>query len=80
MRENCIPLQSADLLAYENFKDSTGKMAGRPRRKSFQSLLEPNTKIGGHSLMMGRRAIEKMKESAELARLAREKRDTGGGV
>lgn len=70
--ENCIPLQVADLLAYENFKDSTGKMAGRPRRKSFQSLLEPNTLIGGHGLMMGRPAIEKMKEATELARRARE--------
>jgi hypothetical protein len=63
--EDRVPLQAADLLAYENFKDSTEKLAGRPRRKSFESLLEPNTQIGGHSLMIGRRAIEKMKEAIE---------------
>lgn len=38
--EDCIPLQLADLLAYENFREAKGRSAKRKRRKSLESLLD----------------------------------------
>jgi|SRR5215469_979683 len=37
--EHCIPLQPADLVAYEMFKEAHRKLSGRNRRKSLEGLL-----------------------------------------
>ena len=65
--EDCIPLQAADLLAYETFKDAANKMSGspRPRRKSMDSLFEENTQFGGHSLAFTRKALEMLRQKRE---------------
>jgi len=38
--QDCIPLQAADLIAYENFKESERQLTGRARRKSLAVLLD----------------------------------------
>jgi hypothetical protein len=63
--EDCIPLQAADLVAYETFRDSGNLAASKPRRKSMESLLEPNTLFGGHSLAFNRKAIEVLRATLE---------------
>jgi hypothetical protein len=63
--EDCIPLQAADLVAYETFRDSGNLATAKPRRKSMESLLEPNTLFGGHSLSFNRKAIEAMRTQLE---------------
>jgi hypothetical protein len=45
--EECVPLQVADLLAYENFKDSERAGSGRDRRKTLQIMLANG--LGGRS-------------------------------
>jgi hypothetical protein len=62
--EDCIPLQAADLLAYETFKDAANRISPkpRPRRRSFESLFEPNTQFGGHSLSFNRKSVEMLRE------------------
>jgi hypothetical protein len=74
--EDCIPLQAADLVAYETFRDSKNLAASKPRRKSMESLLEPNTLFGGHSLAFNRKAIEVLRaklEENEAKRLSQER-------
>lgn len=44
--EECIPLQPADLLAYENLREAELKSAGKKRRKTLELLLDLNT-FGG---------------------------------
>jgi hypothetical protein len=65
--EDCIPLQAADLLAYETFKDAANRISPnpRPRRKSLESLFEPNTRFGGHSLSFNRKSLEILREIQE---------------
>jgi len=65
--EDCIPLQAADLLAYETFKDSANRISTkpRPRRKSLESLLEPSTLFGGHSLAFTKESIEILRHLLE---------------
>ena len=46
--EDCIPLQPADLLAYENLKEAELKTAGLKRRKSLELLLDLNA-FGGRA-------------------------------
>jgi hypothetical protein len=38
--EDCVPLQAADLLAYENYKEAERTITGRRRRKTLSLLLE----------------------------------------
>jgi hypothetical protein len=65
--EDCIPLQAADLLAYETFKDASNRISAipRPRRKSLESLFEQDTQFGGHSLSFNRKALEMLRKSQE---------------
>lgn len=65
--EDCIPLQAADLLAYETFKDAANLASSkpRPRRKSLDSMFEPNTLFGGHSLSFNRKALETLRKTME---------------
>jgi len=44
--EQCIPLQQADLLAYENYKESRRSVSLRDRRKSLDWILERG-QLGG---------------------------------
>jgi hypothetical protein len=44
--EQCIPLQQADLLAYENYKESRRGVSLRDRRKSLDWILERG-QLGG---------------------------------
>jgi hypothetical protein len=44
--EQCIPLQQADLLAYENYKESRRSVSLRDRRKSLNWILERG-QLGG---------------------------------
>jgi hypothetical protein len=46
--EHCVPLQAADMIAYENFKESERKITGRKRRKSLEYLMTTN-RFGGRS-------------------------------
>ncbi len=45
--ENCIPLQAADLLAYETFKEAQRSLTSRPRRRTLSLLLEAG--LGGRA-------------------------------
>jgi hypothetical protein len=45
--EKCVPLQIADLVAYENFKEVQRQPTDRDRRKSLQIILD-GEKWGGH--------------------------------
>jgi hypothetical protein len=65
--ETCIPLQAADLLAYENFKDAANRFSAKPRarRKSLESLLEPDTDFGAHSVAFTRKSLEMMRAFQE---------------
>jgi hypothetical protein len=69
--QDCIPLQAADLVAYETFKDSVNLASGkpRPRRKSLESMLEPNSLFGGHSLSFNRKSLEVLRETSEKDKL-----------
>ena len=69
--EDCIPLQLADFLAYENFKEAQGKAANRSRRKSLQALLDL-TSFAGRAKQLGRdwmqqykKVFDEMDESAK---------------
>ena len=58
--EDCTPLQTADLFAYENMKDAEGRLENRKMRKSFDLILtEGNTGI--RNLYMDTNSIETMK-------------------
>jgi len=46
--EHCIPLQPADMVAYETFKEAERQFTGRMRRKSLQLLMQ-SSKFGGRS-------------------------------
>lgn len=46
--ENCIPLQPADMIAYETFKEAERQLSGRKRRKSLEFLME-SSRFGGRS-------------------------------
>lgn len=80
---NCIPLQPADMLAYENFKDALRILFPRRRRKSLELLIDLETFGGGikflnrdallhlENWLNGAKRLEatKSKEAAEFRRL-----------
>lgn len=66
--EQCIPLQPADLLAYENFKEASRESKRRHRRKSLQALLDLST-FGGTSKFIPRDGIREIKGMLESSRL-----------
>jgi hypothetical protein len=65
--EHCIPLQAADLIAYETFKDSEGKITGRPRRKSFDFILEME-RFGGRAKVFDVASIQLLREAVDKIR------------
>lgn len=59
--ESCVPLQAADLVAYEAFKGIDNMTAGRKPRKSLTSLREsPN--FGGRSKLFSRANLEMLRD------------------
>jgi hypothetical protein len=62
----CIPLQAADLLAYEFFKDSMRTIAPRDRRVSLDMLLDLE-RFGGRSQFMGTDAILSLRYGLQLS-------------
>jgi hypothetical protein len=62
--ETCIPLQLADLMAYELFKDVSGKIAGRKRRKTLESMLS-NDLFGGRAQIFDRKSLTSLRNKME---------------
>ncbi len=58
--EDCVPLQLADFLAYENFKIIERESAGHPRRKSMELILELDS-FGGRGAKLQREGIRQIK-------------------
>lgn len=59
--ERCIPLQPADLVAYENFKDAMRKINARDRRISLEMLIDLDA-FSGRAQSMGAEAAQKLRE------------------
>lgn len=59
--EYCIPLQSADLIAYENLKELERVYDGRTRRKSLESILSDG-KLGGDAVRFDRPNLKVMRQ------------------
>lgn len=57
--ENCVLLQPADLIAYENFKIIERKRAGSKRRKIMELLLDLNS-VGGRGVEIPRQGIKEL--------------------
>jgi len=55
--EKCLPLQVADMIAYETFKDAERRSSGRQRRKSLEALLSAG-QFGGRSKIMSAENIQ----------------------
>jgi len=58
--KDCIPLQLADFLAYENFKVIERESAGHPRRRSMELILELDS-FGGRGAKLQRAGIREIK-------------------
>jgi hypothetical protein len=58
---DCVPLQLADFLAYENFKEAQGTEANRRRRKSLEALLDLPS-FAGRSKRLGRDWMQEYKK------------------
>jgi hypothetical protein len=59
--EHCIPLQPADMIAYETFKEAERQMTGRKRRKSLEFLMQ-SRKFGGRSKHMSTANLTEWRE------------------
>lgn len=59
--QHCVPLQPADLIAYENFKELERYYVQRNRRKSLHSIVTEG-RLGGSSLRLHAPALDKLKE------------------
>lgn len=58
--QSCVPLQPADLIAYENFKESEGRLVGRRRRKSLEIILDLDS-ISGRAQGFNLQSIRELK-------------------
>jgi len=58
--ESCTPLQPADLVAYENMKETERRIAGRQRRKSLELLLDLGS-FGGRGRRIEREGLVVLK-------------------
>ena len=59
--KHCIPLQPADLVAYENFKDAMRKINPRDRRVSFEMLIDLDA-FSGRAQSMDKEAILRLRK------------------
>jgi hypothetical protein len=62
--KDCILLQLADLLAYENFKIIERELAGQPRRKSMERILNLDS-FGGRGVKLQRAGIREIKRKLD---------------
>jgi hypothetical protein len=67
--EDSIPLQVADLMAYENFKESSRQLTGRNRRKTLESLLGSQL-FGGRCRTFKSEGVKELRETLEKAKLS----------
>jgi hypothetical protein len=58
--QHCVPLQPADLIAYENFKELERYYVQRDRRKSLHSIVTEG-RVGGSVLRLSSPAIDTLK-------------------
>jgi hypothetical protein len=58
--ENCIHLQPADFLAYENFREAERRATNRPRSKALERLLDLDS-FSGRAVGFERAAIRELK-------------------
>jgi hypothetical protein len=65
--QQSLPLQAADLFAYENFKDSERRFTGRPRRKSFDFILQRKL-FGGRARTFHAEGIQALRRAVENIR------------
>jgi hypothetical protein len=70
--EECIPLQAADLLAYENMKDADRRATGstRQQRKSLAALLDLPS-LGGRTRRFDASSLHKFRLSLERGKQAK---------
>jgi len=68
--EDCIPLQPADLVAYENMKETERRVVGRRRRKSLELLLDLGS-FGGRGRFIQRDGLLVLKKIHDAAKQAR---------
>ena len=66
--EHCIPLQPADLLAYENFKEVERGTTKRSRRKSLEAILSLEATFGGKCAYIPREGIREIRDMLEAAK------------
>jgi len=59
--EHCIPLQPADMIAYETFKEAERQLTGRVRRKSLEYLMQ-SKKFGGRSKQFERKNLQEWRD------------------
>ncbi|MDP9158799.1 MAG: hypothetical protein M3O09_01025 [Acidobacteriota bacterium] len=64
--QDCVPLQPADLVAYENFKEAERHILSRDRRKSLSSILDLDS-FGGRARCFRREGIREVKAIIETA-------------
>jgi hypothetical protein len=64
--KNCVLLQPADLVAYENFKDAMRKINSRDRRISYEMLIDLDA-FSGRAQSMDKEAIIKLREGMMTA-------------
>jgi len=69
--EHCIPLQPADILAYENFKEVERHYQNRDRRKSLTAILDLESTFGGKCVEIPRQGIREVKEMLDAAKKAK---------
>lgn len=66
--EDCVPLQPTDLFAYENFKESERRFAGRTRRRSLEAILELS-QFGGRLMNLDRETLIRLKPNLDQFKL-----------
>jgi hypothetical protein len=66
--EHCIPLQPADMLAYENFKEVERQFTDRSRRRSLEAILNLQSTFGGKCVHIPREGIREIKAMLEAAK------------
>lgn len=63
--ERCVPLQAADLFAYENFKEGERQGTERKMRKSFKLLLALQGAIGGRGRGFDKNSLGELKKMVD---------------
>jgi hypothetical protein len=65
--KDCILLQPADLVAFENFKQAEGRLEERESRKSYKALVDMHN-FGIHSKTLNKESLLKLREIVDAAR------------